>query len=158
VTDEEDKQPDLRMSTTQVMQITEDLREALSPDQLGGDAPESPVPSADLTQTKLPAKVVAALILWVVTQVLAVSGVYYDLRGEVRSLQQSFEVIEEVVVHKDLDTIRMELGNLKEAMDDIEKDLETPPTNIDHMRVIGDMKTDIRVLEQRVTALERAVK
>jgi hypothetical protein len=48
----------------------------------------------------------------------------------------------------------MEMANIKESVKGVEKDMESPPTNMDHMRVIGDIRIDLRVLEQRVSALE----
>ena len=137
------------LSTTQVMRVTEELRDAL-----GAVDITSETGNPDIMQAKLPAKAVAALIVWIVGQVIAMSGIYYDLRGEVHSIRQTVEGLEDVVEHKDLETIRMELANIKDSVKGVEKDLESPPTNMDHMRVIGDIRIDLRVLEQRVSALE----
>lgn len=148
---EEDPAPKRGMSTTQVMRVTEELKDALGAVDITIDGKDG---KPDIMEAKLPAKAVAALVVWIVTQVLTMSGIYYDLRGEVHSLQQTIEGLEDVVEHKDLETIRMELGNIKESVREVEKDLESPPTNMDHMRVIGDLRIDLRVLEQRVSALE----
>ena len=130
------------------MRVTEELKGALGSVDITQDG------KGNIMEAKLPAKAVVALVVWIVGQVIAMSGIYYDLRGEVHSIRQTVEGLEDVVEHKDLETIRMEMANIKESVRGVEKDMESPPTNMDHMRVIGDIRIDLRVLEQRVSALE----
>ena len=111
----------------------------------------------DITESKLPIKLVVALLCFAVTNVASVAGVYYDLRGDIRSISESQEALNEVLTDKDLDSVKVEIQHLKDGLATVETNMDTPPTSIDHLRAIGSIRTDLRVLEQRVNNIERSI-
>ena len=110
----------------------------------------------DITESKLPLKLVAGIVCFAVTNVFAIAGVYYDLRGDIRSVIESQETLNEVLTDKDLESVKVEIQNLKDGLKTVETSMVTPPTSIDHLRAIGSIRTDLRVLEQRVASIERS--
>jgi hypothetical protein len=54
-----------------------------------------------------------------------------------------------------LEAVRARLDGIQEAVAEIETDMKSPPTSMDHMRVIGEIKADLRLLDQRIDWLEK---
>jgi len=118
------------------------------------DAVEQALAKDDLTEARLPIKAVIALCLFLLTQALTVAGIYYDLRSDVRSLQEAQSDLDALAAEADLDALRARLADLQGTIMALEVEMKQPPTNLDHLRVIGDIKADLRLLEQRVAWLE----
>ena len=118
------------------------------------DAVEQALAKDDLTEARLPVKAVIALCLFLLTQALTVAGLYYDLRSDVRSLQEAQSDLDALAAESDLDALRARLADLQGTITALEVEMKQPPTNLDHLRVIGDIKADLRLLEQRVAWLE----
>jgi len=55
----------------------------------------------------------------------------------------------------EIQAIRVELSSLQDSLDRVESSVQAPPTNLDHLRAIGELRGDVRLLEQRVGFLER---
>jgi len=123
------------------------------------DAVEQAISSKEqpqsIVEAKVPLKMVVSLCLFLLTQALALTGIYYDLRSDVRSLQESQEDLESLAAESDVEAVRTRLDGLQATLSELEEDMKTPPTNLDHMRVIGEVKADLRLLEQRLEWLER---
>ena len=113
--------------------------------------------SGDIANTKLPVKVVVGILCFAITNVLSIAGVYYDLRGDIRSIIETQAELTDVLTEKDLEAVTLEISHLKEELKEIEVNLDTPPTSLDHLRAIGSIRTDLKVLEQRMESLEREV-
>ena len=118
------------------------------------DAVEQALAKDDLTEARLPVKAVIALCLFLLTQALTVAGIYYDLRSDVRSLQEAQGDLDALAAESDLEALRARLADLQGTITALEVEMKQPPTNLDHLRVIGDIKADLRLLEQRVAWLE----
>ena len=111
----------------------------------GGD-PVPPPP--DITQAKLPVKVVIGLVLYAVGQVLTLAGVYYDLRADVRSLQEATDSPE-------ITEVRLRVEQMDRDLQRIESQNRESPTAMDNMRRVGELNADVRELKARVRSLER---
>ena len=72
-----------------------------------------------------------------------------------RSLQEAQEDLDALAAASDLEALRARLSGLQDTLAGLETDMKQPPTNLDHLRVIGDIKADLRLLEQRVQWLEK---
>ena len=111
--------------------------------------------AADVQEAKLPLKVVIGLCVFLITQALTVAGLYHDIRSDVRSLQEAQGDLDALAAESDLEAVRSRLEGLQEAITEIETDMKSPPTSMDHMRVIGEIKADLRLLDQRLGWLEK---
>ena len=111
--------------------------------------------AADVQEAKLPLKVVIGLCVFLITQALTVAGLYHDIRSDVRSLQEAQGDLDTLAAESDLEAVRSRLEGLQEAITEIETDMKSPPTSMDHMRVIGEIKADLRLLDQRLGWLEK---
>ena len=111
--------------------------------------------AADVQEAKLPLKVVIGLCVFLITQALTVAGLYHDIRSDVRSLQEAQADLDTLAAESDLEAVRSRLEGLQEAITEIETDMKSPPTSMDHMRVIGEIKADLRLLDQRLGWLEK---
>ena len=80
---------------------------------------------------------------------------YYQLSGDIRSLQESQPQAGDLVSMAEIQAIRVELSSLQDSLDRVESSVQAPPTNLDHLRAIGELRGDVRLLEQRVDFLER---
>ena len=119
------------------------------------DAVEQALAKDDITEAKLPLKAVIGLCLFLLTQALTVAGLYHELRSDVRSLQEAQDDLDQLAAESDLVALRARLAGLQDTLAGLEVDMKQPPTNLDHLRVIGDIKADLRLLEQRVQWLEK---
>ena len=106
----------------------------------------------DLEDTKLPLKTVVVVSIAVVGWALSLAGVYYNLRADVRSLQErpigsdsAPELIE----------MRLRVERLEEELTRVDSEMDEPPTSLDHLQRIGVLTGDVRELKVRVEALER---
>lgn len=111
-------------------------------------ASDTPPPAPDITQSKLPVKVVIGLVLYAVGQVLTLAGVYYDLRADVRSLQ-------EATAPPEVTEVRLRIGQMERDLQRIESRTRESPTAMDNMRRVGELNADVRELKARVRSLER---
>lgn len=109
----------------------------------------------ELEEARLPLRAVIALCLFLLTQGLTLAGLYYDTRADIRSLQEAQEDLDALAAESDLEALRDRIGGLQDALAGLEVEMKQPPTNLDHLRVIGDIKADLRLLEQRVQWLEK---
>jgi len=109
---------------------------------------DDPVPPPDITQAKLPVKVVIGLVLYAVGQVLTLAGVYYDLRADVRSLQEATDSPE-------ITEVRLRVEQMDRDLQRIESQNRESPTAMDNMRRVGELNADVRELKARVRSLER---
>ena len=112
-------------------------------------------PSESIEEARLPLKAVVGLCLFLLTQSLTVAGLYHDMRADIRSLQESQEDFDALAAESDLEALRARITGLQDSLAGLEVEMKQPPTNLDHLRVIGDIKADIRLLEQRVQWLEK---
>ena len=110
------------------------------------EVPQPPPP--DITQAKLPVKVVIGLVLYAVGQVLTLAGVYYDLRADVRSLQ-------EATAPPEVTEVRLRIGQMERDLQRIESRTRESPTAMDNMMRVGELNADVRELKARVRSLER---
>ena len=106
------------------------------------------MPPPDITQAKLPVKVVIGLVLYAVGQVLTLAGVYYDLRADVRSLQEATD-------SPDITEVRLRVEQMDRDLQRIESQNRESPTAMDNMRRVGELNADVRELKARVRSLER---
>ena len=106
------------------------------------------LPPPDITQAKLPVKVVIGLVLYAVGQVLTLAGVYYDLRADVRSLQEATD-------SPDITEVRLRVEQMDRDLQRIESQTRESPTAMDNMRRVGELNADVRELKARVRSLER---
>ncbi|MAH51296.1 hypothetical protein CMI37_36100 [Candidatus Pacearchaeota archaeon] len=151
----EDDHEEPTWDTTEAVAVIEDAaRRARRQDRIS-EAVSQAVGQGDITEAKLPIKVVIGLVLWVVSQALAGATLYYQLSGDIRSLQEGQPHIEDLVSMAEIQAIRVELLALKDSLHRVESSVQAPPTNLDHLRAIGDLRSDIRLLDQRVEFLER---
>ena len=112
-------------------------------------------PSESIEEARLPLKAVVGLCLFLLTQSLTVAGLYHDMRADIRSLQESQEDLDALAAESDLEALRARITGLQDSLAGLEVEMKQPPTNLDHLRVIGDIKADLRLLEQRVQWLEK---
>ena len=148
---------DKRFTKTGVYRVTrEAIEEALRSQaiQTGEyELPRSAQPTPDITESKLPLRTVLALVGFAITQVLAITGVYYDLRGDVRSLQEAAGSDRPEV---ELAELRLRVSQLEKDVGRVEKNIQQPPTVMDNMHSVGELNADVRELGARVGSLERA--
>ena len=148
---------DKRFTKTGVYRVTrEAIEEALRSQaiQTGEyELPRSAQPTPDITESKLPLRTVLALVVFAITQVLAITGVYYDLRGDVRSLQEAAGSDRPEV---ELAELRLRVSQLEKDVGRVEKNIQQPPTVMDNMHRVGELHADVRELGARVGSLERA--
>ena len=148
---------DKRFTKTGVYRVTrEAIEEALRSQaiQTGEyELPRSAQPTPDITESKLPLRTVLALVVFAITQVLAITGVYYDLRGDVRSLQEAAGSDRPEV---ELAELRLRVSQLEKDVGRVEKNIQQPPTVMDNMHRGGELNADVRELGARVGSLERA--
>lgn len=107
-----------------------------------------------IVSAKLPLKAVVGLCIFLLTQTLALAGIYYDVRADIRSLQEAQSDLESLAAESDLDAVRVRIDSVHSMVTELESDMRQPPTNLDHLRVIGEIKADMRLIEQRVKWLE----
>jgi hypothetical protein len=151
----EDDHEEPTWDTTEAVAVIEDAaRRSRRQDRIS-EAVSQAVGQGDITEAKLPIKVVIGLVLWVVSQALAGATLYYQLSGDIRSLQEGQPQVEDLVSMAEIQAIRVELSALKDSLHRVESSVQAPPTNLDHLRAIGDLRSDIRLLDQRVEFLER---
>ena len=147
---------DDRFTKTGVFRITrEAVEEAMRSQSLQSGEFEVPAglrPAQDITESKLPLRVVVGLVLFAVTQVLAISGVYYDLRGDVRSLQEAAGTETSGI---ELTELRLKVEQLSKEVHRLELDTKQPPTVMDNMRRIGELNGDVRELRAMIGSMER---
>lgn len=142
-------------TTTAVAVIEDAARRAKRQDRISEAVSQAVGQGGDITEAKLPLKVVIGLVLWVVSQALAGATLYYRLSGDIRSLQESQPQAEDLVSLAEIQAVRAELTSLKESLHRVESSAQAPPTNLDHLRAIGELRGDVRLLEQRIEFLER---
>ena len=107
-----------------------------------------------IVSAKLPLKAVIGLCIFLLTQTLALAGIYYDVRADIRSLQEAQSDLESLAAESDLDAVRVRIDSVHSMVTELESDMRQPPTSLDHLRVIGEIKADMRLIEQRVKWLE----
>ena len=135
--------------------IEDAARRAKRQDRISEAVSQAVGQGGDITEAKLPLKVVIGLVLWVVSQALAGATLYYRLSGDIRSLQESQPQAEDLVSVDEMQALRAEVPSLKESLHRGESSAQAPPTNLDHLRAIGELRGDVRLLEQRIEFLER---
>ena len=151
----EDDHEEPTWDTTEAVAVIEDAARRAKRQGRISEAVSQAVGAGDITEARLPLKVVIGLVLWVVSQALAGATLYYQLSGDIRSLQESQPQEGDLVSMAEGQAIRVELSSLKESLHRIESSVQAPPTNLDHLRAIGELRGDVRLLEQRVGFLER---
>jgi len=151
----EDDHEEPTWDTTEAVAVIEDAARRAKRQGRLSDAVSHAVAQGDITEARLPLKVVIGLVLWVVSQALAGATLYYQLSGDIRSLQEGQPQAGDLVSMAEIQAIRVELSSLKESLHRIESSVQAPPTNLDHLRAIGELRGDVRLLEQRVGFLER---
>jgi hypothetical protein len=107
-----------------------------------------------IVEAKVPLKLVVSLCLFLLTQALTVAGLYFGVTSDIRSLQEAQENLQSLADAADVDAVRTKIDGLHETVLEIETEMRQPPTNLDHLRVIGDIKADLRLIDQRVQWLE----
>ena len=107
-----------------------------------------------IVEAKVPLKLVVSLCLFLLTQALTVAGLYFGVTSDIRSLQEAQENLQSLAVAADIEAVRTKIDGLHETVLEIETEMRQPPTNLDHLRVIGDIKADLRLIDQRVQWLE----
>ena len=150
----EDDHEEPTWDTTEAVAVIEDAARRAKRQGRLSDAVSQAV-GHDITEARLPLKVVIGLVLWVVSQALAGATLYYQLSGDIRSLQEGQPQVEDLVSMAEIQAIRVELSSLQDSLDRVESSVQAPPTNLDHLRAIGELRGDVRLLEQRVGFLER---
>tara|TARA_B100001123_G_scaffold235179_3_gene263794 strand:- start:9317 stop:9793 length:477 start_codon:yes stop_codon:yes gene_type:complete len=140
-----------KWGTTRTINV---LKEAIAESMADNQTREQPKPQepkeSDITEAKLPLKLVVGIILFAITQVIALTGVYYDLRGDVRLLQEQ----ESELTDSDIVELKMKIEQLERDAKRMELKLLESPTVLDNMRRVGDLNADVRELKARVRALE----
>jgi len=151
----EDDHEEPTWDTTEAVAVIEDAARRAKRQGRLSDAVSHAVAQGDITEARLPLKVVIGLVLWVVSQALAGATLYYQLSGDIRSLQEGQPQVEDLVSMAEIQAVRAELTSLKESLHRVESSSQAPPTNLDHLRAIGELRGDVRLLEQRIEFLER---
>ena len=108
--------------------------------------------SSDITEARLPLKAVIALVLYAITQALTLAGVYYNLRADVRSLQESAASSGQDPMVQEL---KLRTEQLEKDLTRVETQTRESPTSMDNMRRVGELNADVRELKARVGSLER---
>ena len=108
--------------------------------------------SSDITEARLPLKAVIALVLYAITQALTLAGVYYNLRADVRSLQESAASSGQDPMVQEL---KLRTEQLEKDLTRVETQTRESPTSMDNMRRVGELNADVRELKARVGAMER---
>ena len=108
--------------------------------------------SNDITEARLPLKAVIALVLYAITQALTLAGVYYNLRADVRSLQESAASSGQDPMVSEL---KLRTEQLEKDLIRVETQTRESPTSMDNMRRVGELNADVRELTARVRSLER---
>ena len=116
------------------------------------ELPVAPQADTDITEAKLPLRTVVALVLFVVAQALAITGVYHNLRSDVRSLQEAAGSDRPEV---ELAELRIRVSQLEKEVGRVETNIQQPPTVMDNMRRVGELNADVRELRALVGAFER---
>ena len=151
----EDDHEEPTWDTTEAVAVIEDAARRAKRQGRISEAVSQAVGAGDITEARLPLKVVIGLVLWVVSQALAGATLYYQLSGDIRSLQEGQPQVEDLVSMAEIQAVRAELTSLKESLHRVESSAQAPPTNLDHLRAIGELRGDVRLLEQRIEFLER---
>ena len=151
----EDDHEEPTWDTTEAVAVIEDAARRAKRQGRLSDAVSHAVAQGDITEARLPLKVVVGLVLWVVSQALAGATLYYQLSGDIRSLQEGQPQVGDLVSMAEIQAVRAELTSLKESLHRVESSSQAPPTNLDHLRAIGELRGDVRLLEQRIEFLER---
>ena len=151
----EDDHEEPTWDTTEAVAVIEDAARRAKRQGRLSDAVSHAVAQGDITEARLPLKVVIGLVLWVVSQALAGATLYYQLSGDIRSLQEGQPQVGDLVSMAEIQAVRAELTSLKESLHRVESSSQAPPTNLDHLRAIGELRGDVRLLEQRIEFLER---
>jgi len=134
-------------TTKQIDVIKGAVAEALAEDGDDGDGG-----GGDITEAKLPLKAVIALVLYAITQALTLAGVYYNLRADVRSLQESAASSGQDPMVQEL---KLRTEQLEKDLVRVETQTRESPTSMDNMRRVGELNADVRELTARVRSLER---
>ena len=108
--------------------------------------------SNDITEAQLPLRAVIALVLYAITQALTLAGVYYNLRADVRSLQESAASSGQDPMVSEL---KLRTEQLEKDLIRVETQTRESPTSMDNMRRVGELNADVRELTARVRSLER---
>ena len=108
--------------------------------------------SSDITEARLPLKAVIALVLSAITQAHTLAGVYYNLRADVRSLQESAASSGQDPMVQEL---KLRTEQLEKDLTRVETQTRESPTSMDNMRRVGELNADVRELKARVGSLER---
>ena len=108
--------------------------------------------SSDITEARLPLKAVIALVLYAITQALTLAGVYYNLRADVRSLQESAASSGQDPMVQEL---KLRTEQLEKDLTRVETQTRESPTSMDNMRRVGELNADVRELKARGGSLER---
>ena len=133
-----------RWGTTKQIDVSKDaVAEALAEDDDD---------SSDITEARLPLKAVIALVLYAITQALTLAGVYYNLRADVRSLQESAASSGQDPMVQEL---KLRTEQLEKDLTRVETQTRESPTSMDNMRRVGELNADVRELKARVGSLER---
>lgn len=147
---------DDRFTKTGVYRVTrEAIEEAMRSQSLQTgeyEVPKAIQPTPDITESRLPLRTVVALVVFAITQVLAITGVYYDLRGDVRSLQEAAGSDRPEV---EIAELRLRVSQLEKEVGRVEKNIQQPPTVMDNMHRVGELNADVRELRARVDSLQR---
>ena len=134
-------------TTRQIEVIKEAVEGAIERQSPPAAAPETPP-----EEMKIPIKLTVGIIVFAVTQVLGLAGAYYDLRGDVRLLQ---EEISASVQDPAIAELRLRADQLERDIQRIESNLRESPTIMDNMRRVGELNGELRELNARIRALER---
>ena len=108
--------------------------------------------SSDITEARLPLKAVIALVLYAITQALTLAGVYYNLRADVRSLQESAASSGQDPM---VQALKLRTEQLEKDLTRVATQTRESPTSMDNMRRVGELNADVRELKARVGSLER---
>ena len=131
-----------RWGTTRQIEVIKEAVEGA----LEGSAAQQ---TQDIAEAKLPLRLVVGIVAFVVTQVISVTAIYYDLRGEVREVSalQSVPSVE-------LAEIKLRLDQAEKDLERLDTEFDQPPRTLDNMQKIGELNADIRELKARVNAIE----
>ena len=131
-----------RWGTTRQIEVIKEAVEGA----LEGSASQQ---TQDIAEAKLPLRLVVGIVAFVVTQVISVTAIYYDLRGEVREVSalQSVPSVE-------LAEIKLRLDQAEKDLERLDTELDQQPRTLDNMQKIGELNADIRELKARVNAIE----
>jgi len=137
-----------RWSTTRQIEVIKEAVEGAIEQQ----SPSAPAPETPPEEMKIPIKLMVGIVVFAVTQVLGLAGAYYDLRGDVRLLQEEVKVS---VQDPAIAELRLRADQLERDILRIESSLRESPTIMDNMRRVGELNGEVRELKARIRALER---